>query len=156
MSHGIGGAAPVNDRPFAEVPPLAGPRVALHRRACFDNTPDSIGAARDLTRDFLACIPDGVAVLSERAAGDVLLVVSELVTNARRHAGGPLLLDLACTAHEVEVTVWDTSPELPARFARDPGRIGGHGIEIVASVCSRFDAVPVPGGKRVHACIPLE
>ncbi|MEU5116883.1 ATP-binding protein [Streptomyces longwoodensis] len=77
-------------------------------------------------------------MLSNRTAGDVMLIVSELITNAARHDGGPRLLDLTCTQHEVEVTVWDTSAQLPTRLPRDPHRIGGHGIEIVTTLCSRF------------------
>ncbi|MFI1376624.1 ATP-binding protein [Streptomyces longwoodensis] len=145
----------MSDHPFIDALLPARPGVLLHRRADYDDAPDSIGIARDLTHDFLADISRRAGALSDRTAGDVLLVVSELITNAARHDGGPRLLDLTCTQHEVEVTVWDTSAQLPTRLPRDPHRIGGHGIEIVAALCSRFLAERVPGGKRVQACIPL-
>ncbi|WP_225637125.1 ATP-binding protein [Streptomyces solaniscabiei] len=145
----------MSDHPFSDAPLPASPGAVLHRRADYDNVPDSIGVARDLARDFLADISRHTGVLSERTAGDIMLVVSELITNAARHDGGPRLLDLTCTKHEVEVTVWDTSAQLPTRLPRDPHRIGGHGIEIVTALCSRFQAERVPGGKRVHASIPL-
>ncbi|BBB01958.1 putative regulatory protein [Actinacidiphila reveromycinica] len=146
----------MTDHPFARVPLPERPDLVLHRRAAYGDVPDSIGAARDLTRAFLADIPEEAAALSDQTAGDVMLVVSELVTNAARHDSGARLLDLACTAREVEVTVWDTSSQLPQRFPRDPDRIGGHGIEIVARLCSAFEAEAVPGGKRVHARIALK
>ncbi|WP_308012242.1 ATP-binding protein [Actinacidiphila acidipaludis] len=129
--------------------------MVRHWRANYDNVPDSVGAARDLARAFLTEAVDEVAPVSERTMQDVLLVVSELVTNAARHDGGPRMLDLARTTEAVEVTVWDTSSQLPTRFPPDPARVGGHGIEIVTHLCSAFEAATVPGGKRVHARVAL-
>jgi signal transduction histidine kinase len=60
------------------------------------------------------------------------LVVSELVTHARKYAPGPVLLDLRVTGAVVEVVVWDSNPVLPAAQAADPGRVGPHGLEIRA------------------------
>jgi anti-sigma regulatory factor (Ser/Thr protein kinase) len=149
------GATQVTDHPFADVPPPAGPGVVRHWRANYDNVPGSVGAARDLARAFLVEAVGEVASVSQRTAQDVLLVVSELATNAARHDGGPRMLDLVCTADALEVTVWDTSSQLPERFPPDPARIGGHGIEIVTHLCSTFEAQRVPGGKRVRARITL-
>jgi signal transduction histidine kinase len=54
----------------------------------------SIAGARESARDFL----DGLAhPIAAEAADTVVLVVSELVTNAIRHGGGTCTLDL--TAH---------------------------------------------------------
>lgn len=121
----------------------------------YDNVPDSVGAARDLARAFLAETAGEVAPLPDRTVHDVILVVSELATNAVRHDGGPRMLDLTCTTDAVEVTVWDTSPQLPARLPPDPARVGGHGIEIVTHLCSAFEARRIPGGKCVRARIAL-
>ncbi|MFC9343773.1 hypothetical protein ACFT0G_28285 [Streptomyces sp. NPDC057020] len=56
---------------------------------------EDIAAARDLARGFLADAQavHGLAV-SERAGGAVELVVSELVTHARKYAPGPCLVTL--------------------------------------------------------------
>lgn len=62
---------------------------------------------RDSARDFLGGLQRPIAV---EGADTVVLVVSELVTNALRHGGCPLKL----TAHldSVEVTVHDCGPEM--------------------------------------------
>lgn len=142
----------MTDHPFAELPTPTGPGVVLHRREAYDHVPDSIAAARNQARDFLAELAGrrGTAI-SDRAVGDVLLVVSELVTNAERHDGGPRLIDLTCTGQDLEVTVWDTSTAMPVRVPPDPTRVGGHGIEIVARLCTLLHTERVPGGKGVHA-----
>jgi anti-sigma regulatory factor (Ser/Thr protein kinase) len=146
----------VSGHPFPDAPLPTGPGTLLHRRAGYDHVPGSITAARDLAHDFLAeLVVKDLVTVSERTAGDVLLVVSELVTNAERHDGGPRLMDLSCTRDLVEVAVWDTSPAMPVRMPPDPSRIGGHGIEIAARLCAHLHAERVIGGKRVRAGISL-
>ena len=141
---------------FPDATPPSEQEAALHWRARFDGEPDSIAAARALAQDFLAELGrQALTRASKQDAGDVLLVVSELVTNAERHAGGPVLLDLAFAGHTLEVTVWDTGTALPVQMPRDPSRIGGHGMEIVARLCSFLHAELVTGGKRVRARMEL-
>ncbi|MFH8256014.1 ATP-binding protein [Streptomyces roseolus] len=85
----------------------------------------------------------------------VQLVVSEMVTNARKYAPGPCLLTLEVIEGAVEVSVWDSGTTLPAVGARDPGRIGQHGLEIVMAVCRAFSVRREPVGKRITAAIEL-
>lgn len=40
-------------------------------------------------------------------------MVSELVTDARQYAPGPVLLDLRILGDLIEVVVWDSDPVLP-------------------------------------------
>ncbi|SHM80123.1 ATP-binding protein [Actinacidiphila paucisporea] len=145
----------MTERPFLHAPTPAGPTVLLHSRAAYDHPTDSIAVARGQARDFLRALAGTAVILSEQAKDDVLLVVSELVTNAGRHADGPVLLDLAWTGSALDVAVWDTGTAIPVRMPRDPSRIGGHGLEIVAGICSRLHAEQVVGGKRVVARIEL-
>ncbi|MGG8405938.1 ATP-binding protein, partial [Streptomyces sp. 12297] len=70
---------------------------------------------RDFTRRALtdwqwlpAAGPD-----AEADAEDVLLLVSELVANARLHGGGPSSLVLRRTAGGLRIEVTDRSPALP-------------------------------------------
>ncbi|WP_063753038.1 ATP-binding protein, partial [Streptomyces resistomycificus] len=61
--------------------------------------------------------------VSERARDLTQLVVSELVTNARKYAPGPVLMELRITAVSVDIVVWDSEPTVPAARAADPDRI---------------------------------
>ncbi|MFD9042307.1 ATP-binding protein [Streptomyces bottropensis] len=83
------------------------------------------------------------------------LVVSELVTNACKHAPGPVLVELRINTHAVDVVVWDSEPTVPAARAADPGRIGQHGLEIVKAVTEDLFIEQEPVGKRITARIAL-
>ncbi|MFI7501646.1 ATP-binding protein [Streptomyces sp. NPDC049687] len=93
--------------------------------------------------------------VSERARELTQLVVSELVTNARKYAPGPVLMEMRITADSVHVVVWDSDPTVPAFRAADPGRIGQHGLEIVKAVSEDLSIRQEPVGKRITARIPL-
>ncbi|MEU5279383.1 ATP-binding protein [Streptomyces asoensis] len=117
---------------------------------------EDIAGARDLARTFLTDVQavHGLPV-SDRAMGTVQLVVSELVTNARKYAPGPCLLTLEISGGAVEVTVWDSNPTPPAVLAPDPTRIGQHGLEIVMAVGQSFAIHREPVGKRITTSIVL-
>ncbi len=93
--------------------------------------------------------------VSQRALEVTQLVVSELVTNARRHDPGPALLDLRIAGDTVEVVVWDSDPALPVARAADVGRVGQHGLEIVMALAQGFEVQREPAGKRITARIAL-
>ncbi|MEV3970458.1 ATP-binding protein [Streptomyces sp. NPDC050698] len=93
--------------------------------------------------------------VSARARDLTQLVVSELVTNTRKYAPGPVLLELCITARAVEVIVWDSDPTVPTARAADPSRIGQHGLEIVKAVVEDFEVRQEPVGKRITARIAL-
>ncbi|MGW0658382.1 ATP-binding protein [Streptodolium elevatio] len=117
---------------------------------------DRIARARAATREFLArtatVFPGTVSRHAEEAAQ---LVVSELVTNARKYAPGPSHLTLTRTAEAVHVTVEDTSPYLPRPHGTDPLRPGQHGLEIVVALCRALDVRRAAAGKRVTAVLDL-
>ncbi|MFF4985494.1 ATP-binding protein [Streptomyces sp. NPDC001046] len=94
-------------------------------------------------------------LISTRARDLTQLVVSELVTNARKYAPGPVWMELRLTARSVEVVVRDTEPTLPTARAADPGRVGQHGLEIVKAVTERLLIETEPLGKRITASIAL-
>ncbi|SEO30127.1 ATP-binding protein [Actinacidiphila rubida] len=115
-----------------------------------------IARARHVAADFLSRVreDDGPPV-SRRAIDVTQLVVSELVTNARKYAPGPILLDLRISGGTVEVAVWDSDPVLPLARAADAGRVGQHGLEIVMAVAQGFEARREPVGKRITVRIAL-
>ncbi|WP_436846464.1 ATP-binding protein [Streptomyces griseorubiginosus] len=123
--------------------------------AAFEGSAE-IAEARQLARSFLTEVQavHGLPV-SERAMGMVQLVVSELVTNARKYAPGPCLLTLEVNDGAVEVTVWDSEPILPIAKAANPGRVGQHGLEIVMAVCRSIEIHREPVGKRIKATVVL-
>ncbi|MFE6821413.1 ATP-binding protein [Streptomyces sp. NPDC057690] len=117
----------------------------------------SIADARHHAVDFLDRAHDHHRLPDPARARDLTqLVVSELVTNARKYAPGPVLMELRLTAHAVEVVVWDSDPTVPAARASDPGRIGQHGLEIVKAVTEGLFVEQEPVGKRITARIALD
>ncbi|MFJ2061364.1 ATP-binding protein [Streptomyces sp. NPDC087908] len=117
---------------------------------------EDIAVARDLARGFLTDVQavHGLPV-SGRVLGTVQLVVSELVTNARKYAPGPCLLTLEVDGGAIEVSVWDGNPTPPAILGPDPTRIGQHGLELVMAVSQSFTVCREPVGKRITATIVL-
>ncbi|MFI6647154.1 ATP-binding protein [Streptomyces sp. NPDC050529] len=85
---------------------------------------------------------------------DVLLIVSELVTNAVRHAPGPSALTLTTTAGTLDIAVTDCSCIPPAPRAPDlTDGTGGMGLHIAEDLGARVFTEPLPGGKCVHAAL---
>ncbi|MEU4266830.1 ATP-binding protein [Streptomyces sp. NPDC026092] len=116
----------------------------------------AIASARAFTADFLAAVP---CVRREPVADERVelaqLVVSELVTNAVRHAVGPCRLVLELLQDTLEISVFDREVAAPVPLGHDPGRIGQHGVEIVVAVCESLSVEPHPEGKRVRARLSL-
>ena len=132
------------------------PVEPLRRAAHFTGEPGCIAEARTFAAQFLQQLrTEWCAVIDERADGAVLLVVSELVTNADRHSEGPYILELEGTDTALTVTVYDSSARLPRVFPRDPERVGRHGLEIVRALARDVSVERVPVGKRVCAVLPL-
>ncbi|MFF8279599.1 ATP-binding protein [Streptomyces lateritius] len=130
-------------------------RNDISATGAFEGSED-IAVARDLARGFLTDVQSVYGLpVSGRVMGMVELVVSELVTNARKYAPGPCLLTLSISGGTVEVTVWDSNPTPPAILAPDPARIGQHGLEIVMAVGQSFAVHREPVGKRITTAIML-
>jgi hypothetical protein len=114
------------------------------RRLLLTGESGIVPRARDFTRQALydwGWLP--AATADRRAAAeDVLLVVSELVTNACLHAGGPEELRLLHNAKALRLEVVDGSAGDPApRTPHRAGRPGGHGMFIVQRLCLDWGVV---------------
>ncbi|MGC9494707.1 ATP-binding protein [Streptomyces sp. WG7] len=126
------------------------------RKLSFDGQSGVVPLARDFTRQALYAwrwLPSATA--DQRAAAeDVLLVVSELVTNACLHAEGPDELWITCEKKVIRLEVSDRGTGQPSpRTPHRAGRPGGHGMFIVQRLCLDWGVVRTPGvaGKRVWA-----
>ncbi|MER5888620.1 ATP-binding protein [Streptomyces sp. NPDC001941] len=113
-----------------------------------------VGESRDAVRALLARagrLPD------HRPSQDAQLVVSELVTNAHRHAPGPGALEIEVDTHgaELVIRVRDGSARLPQRQQPDPSRVGGHGLHLVSRLCTSLRTTVVEDGKVVEARMHL-
>lgn len=107
------------------------------------------GAARDFTRT--TCTRWGLRAPLDEA----LLVVSELVTNAVRHAGSPLTLHLLARPDHLRVEVEDQAPGLPRMRQSASTDFGGRGLALVEAVSRQWGSSPCPTGKVVWATLAL-
>jgi len=99
-------------------------------------------------------IADGYPSLQEPTRTDLLLLVTELVTNAVRHGGDrgelPIRLELERHDAHVHVRVEDPGPTFmppPTILSGDPA--GGWGLFLVDQVADRWGVSPAPAGNCV-------
>ncbi|MEU1625436.1 SpoIIE family protein phosphatase [Streptomyces sp. NPDC020096] len=86
----------------------------------------------------------------------VLLVVSELVTNALVHTQGEVRLDLTLAGERLRVAVSDSSPRAPVKPTSVDWEVtGGRGLLLVEAMSGAWGAVPLSGGKQVWGEIVL-
>ncbi|MER5909635.1 ATP-binding protein [Streptomyces sp. NPDC001982] len=113
--------------------------------------PAEVGRARRWARSRLA--GSGIAA-DEPLAETLILLVSELVTNAVVHTGCPAVLRLCLpgTAEEaatVRLEVADTSTRAPVPRCVDGDATGGRGLALVDGLADRWGWTPEGAGKRI-------
>jgi anti-sigma regulatory factor (Ser/Thr protein kinase) len=121
----------------------------------------SVPQARHAVRDLL--YRQGVPVCDDLVHG-LLLIVSELVTNAVRHAAllSPMLaVEVAVGAEWVRVSVEDNHPYRPTALEADHCQTGGRGLLLVSEVTREAGGVcdvehTASGGKVIWAALPLK
>ncbi|MET9762810.1 ATP-binding protein [Streptomyces sp. NPDC006372] len=124
--------------------------------AAWDDGAASAFDARLALHAFLAHGPHTApAMIPASLAVDAELVVSELVTNAIRHAPGPCELILRLFRGKLAITVWDSSAVRPTVRKEDRCRVGGHGLRLVHTVSDRVAVAPHAKGKRITAYLGL-
>ncbi|MEW2084811.1 ATP-binding protein [Streptomyces sp. NPDC005283] len=135
---------------------LAGAPGAARAGAAYAGDAGSIAAARQFATGFVTQVQSNHGITVTRdVLGTVQLVVSELITNACKYAPGPCVLNLLLAGQTLEITVTDSSPELPSAWTADPGRVGRHGLEIVKALCGGFDVHRAPTGKTIRVRLPI-
>ncbi len=84
------------------------------------------------------------------ASGDLLLVTSELVTNASKSGSSTFLLEMDAHRDHVELAVVDEDPEPARRLVPDLNQYSGRGLGIVEALSSSWGQDPYDGRtKRV-------
>lgn len=86
----------------------------------------------------------------DQAIDTAELLVSELVTNARRH-GGTEVVEVKVRVRDGRalLAVFDPSPELPRVRQVDPNTVGGRGLLLVERLAHQWGVDPTDSGKNV-------
>ncbi|MCX5339343.1 ATP-binding protein [Streptomyces sp. R-74717] len=120
----------------------------------------SVPQARHAVRDLLN--RQGVPMDDDIAEG-LLLIVSELVTNAVKHAAllsPELAVEVAVGAEWVRVSVEDNHPYRPTALETDYAQTGGRGLLLVREITREAGGAcdvehTAGGGKIIWAALPL-
>ncbi|WP_217249524.1 ATP-binding protein [Streptomyces sp. AC602_WCS936] len=107
-------------------------------------------AARDWARTHLEAL--GWTDSVSRTVDDVLLTVSELVTNAHIHAHSNARLVMVWDGRCLHITVHDDSVAPPRPREPSSDRLGGRGMFLVDALADAWEVRPCPHGKSVTAC----
>lgn len=108
--------------------------------------PMSVPLARSWAEGWL----DGSAVPEERREA-VLLVISEMVTNAVRQGDGPVRVTLEGNERSLLVQVFDTGHRMPVLGESDLDSTSGRGLRLIDTVCESWGVRESVDGKTVWA-----
>ncbi|WP_078895797.1 ATP-binding protein [Streptomyces sp. WMMB 714] len=112
--------------------------------------PEEVGRARRWARSRLAACGVGA---DEQLAETLLLLVSELVTNAVVHTDGPAVLRMLLPGRlapgAVRVEVADMSSVPPRQRRADGDDTHGRGLELVSGLADRWGWQREGAGKRI-------
>ncbi|WP_228980275.1 ATP-binding protein [Streptomyces sp. DH12] len=115
-----------------------------------DVTTARLAAARYLDTLERSDVPD-----EPDRRDDVLLVVTELASNAVQYAPGPFTVRLRRTFDGVHIEVHDTNPEPPVPRRWSPREnSGGVGWHLVHALATQVSVVTGTQGKDIHVFLP--
>jgi anti-sigma regulatory factor (Ser/Thr protein kinase) len=112
------------------------------------NDPSGPSLARRSVEEFVAG-----QELHDEAREPLVLIASELVTNAIVYGADPIVLSVSCHDGDVivEVEDGDSTLEMVQSRAKDRSAPGGRGLGIVASLADAWGVRPSQSGKTVWA-----
>lgn len=119
------------------------PGVAPHATRAAISLPSVTGSIPQARRFVDDALPDSCW------ADDVILLVSELASNAVRHARSSFTVAVGCDAAIVRVEVADDSPLLPVPQQPPVEGVTGRGLMIVEALSLRWGVDPTGTGKTV-------
>jgi anti-sigma regulatory factor (Ser/Thr protein kinase) len=134
-------------------PPLVPGPSAVTEHLELDPVPASVGVARRFVRGLL----DSQGDVDEDTLDTLLLLASELVTNAILHAHTPVELGVCVDGGRALVCVADRMPDSEPLTPRDHSRDrpGGRGLALVADLSDDWGTTAFTGGKTVWFTLPL-
>ncbi|MFE4450737.1 ATP-binding protein [Streptomyces sp. NPDC056796] len=144
------GSVPAHPMPYEGVWRFTAPAADV-------SVPQARHAVRDLIGRQGAPVEDGVLQ-------GLLLIVSELVTNAVRHAAllsPELAVEVAIGAEWIRVSVEDNHPYRPTALVTDHAQTGGRGLLLVREITAEAGGTcevehTAGGGKIIWAALPLK
>ncbi|QNP61899.1 ATP-binding protein [Streptomyces genisteinicus] len=125
------------------------------RRYPLEQGPGAPARCRDLTRDALRdwfglTGPDHPVLV-----GDILLLVSEVVTNAYRHGGAPYELELVEGRGRIWVQVTDAGSACPRPGRHRAARASGHGLYLLQRLSADWGWARHGSGKSVWFAVDV-
>ncbi|MCF2540352.1 MULTISPECIES: ATP-binding protein [Streptomyces] len=113
--------------------------------------PVTAAMARSHVRALLGTRAQGESP-SPTTVDDILLVVTELVTNAVRHGGGLVAFDATLDGETLTISVTDASPAAPHTVQRTHSTApGGFGWPLVRQLSREVTVTPTAHGKTIRA-----
>lgn len=108
-----------------------------------------LGAPAEARRFVLGGLRKRLGRATRPDVEDVVLVVSELVTNAVRAEAAVIDLSLVVEDERVQVEISDDAEGWPRMRRADPEDLSGRGLAIVDQLADRWDTTQLRRGKRV-------
>lgn len=125
-------------------PSAAGVRQVLH---------DTALASRE-GRQFVRAQLDDHQI-DDQATDLVILLVSELISNALTHGPPPLCLQVLVAENRVRLEVHDSNPAPPVLGRPDFEAEHGRGMWLIDTLSSKWGHRPQPPGKIVWLDVPF-
>jgi anti-sigma regulatory factor (Ser/Thr protein kinase) len=125
------------------------PRPPVNRTRTFLREPGSVHRARTFVAEALRDYPEDVV---DRAR----LGISELATNAIRHAGSGFTVNVTTTEARVRIEVTDTGEGKPEKRNPGPRDHSGRGLQMIETMSDHWEVSEArPAGKSVAFVMSL-